>query len=76
MKNLPIVIITLCICLLLTLSCTKKEDYCKSPDRKYCYRELTTHNTKGCTYISPCNEQLKQQFQNLCPSGYEVIWNP
>lgn len=59
----------------LLCSC-KKEDICSSPNRNYCYREIATHNVMGCTYISPCDETRKQQFHNLCPSGYEVIWNP
>lgn len=70
MKKLILIILVL-----LTFSCSK-EKQCDTPDRKYCYRELTTHNVVGCTYISPCDEERKREFRNSCPTGYEVIWNP
>ena len=72
-----IIFLYLIIALLISaLASCKKDKTCDSPDRKYCYRELATYNVIGCTYISPCDKIRKQQFQNACPSGYEVIWNP
>jgi len=65
----------LTISFLILLGGCKKENECKSQDKKYQYREISTHNVTGITIINPCDAAKKSAYYASCPPGWEVIWN-